>query len=64
MNDERKLELYQDKAGEWRWRRVAKNGEVVADSGEGYTRKSDAVEAARREFPYDFVTFAVSAERR
>lgn len=36
------VELYQDDAGEWRWRRVAPNGEVVADSAEGYTRVEDA----------------------
>lgn len=31
-----KFELYKDKAGEWRWRLVAKNGKTIADSGEGY----------------------------
>jgi len=28
--------IYQDKAGEWRWRLVAKNNEIIADSGESY----------------------------
>lgn len=32
-----KVHLYKDNAGEWRWRRKSENGQVVADSGEGYT---------------------------
>jgi uncharacterized protein YegP (UPF0339 family) len=43
-------EVYQDKAGGWRWRRVAGNGEIVADSGESYSRKFDALMAARDVF--------------
>lgn len=39
--------IYQDAAGEWRWRLVAVNGKIVADSGEGYTRASDAERAAQ-----------------
>jgi len=39
------FELYTDLAGEWRWRFVAANGRVMADSGEGYERKGDAEEA-------------------
>ena len=31
-----RVELYQDDAGEWRWHRIAPNGEIIADSGEGY----------------------------
>lgn len=42
------ITVYQDNAKEWRWRKVAANGETVATS-EGYTRKSDAIEAAHRE---------------
>ena len=45
-----KTVVYQDKAGEWRWRRVAPNGEIIADSAEGYTRLSDAERAAARAF--------------
>jgi uncharacterized protein YegP (UPF0339 family) len=43
-------EVYKDAAGGWRWRRVAGNGEIVADSGESYTRKFDALMAARDVF--------------
>lgn len=32
-----KVHLYKDSAGEWRWHRKSENGQVVADSGEGYT---------------------------
>ena len=36
------FEVYQDRAEEWRWRMVASNGRIVADSGEGYSSKSGA----------------------
>ena len=34
--------LYKDHAGEWRWRLLAANGNIVADSGESYTTKANA----------------------
>lgn len=37
-----RFELHKDHAGEWRWRLRATNGNVVADSGEGYRRREDA----------------------
>ncbi len=40
--------VYKDNADEWRWRLVASNGNIVADSGEGYTERNDAVEALER----------------
>lgn len=36
------FELYEDNAGEWRWRLVVPNGNIIADSGEGYTSKQGA----------------------
>lgn len=42
------FDVYQDAVGEWRWRLWAKNGKVVADSGEGYKRKGMAVRACER----------------
>jgi len=36
------FELYQDRANEWRWRLVHDNGNIIADSGEGYSRKATA----------------------
>ena len=42
MPREPTFELYQDNAGEWRWRLVVANGNIIADSGEGYTSKQGA----------------------
>ncbi|MDP4024422.1 DUF1508 domain-containing protein [Methylobacterium sp. NEAU 140] len=36
-----RFELYRDAGGQWRWRLRARNGEVVAESGEGYARRED-----------------------
>lgn len=33
------FEVFQDGDGDWRWRLVATNGNIIADSGEGYTTK-------------------------
>lgn len=41
-----KFHIYQDARGEWRWRLKARNGRIVADSGEGYVRQGNAVRAA------------------
>ena len=43
-----KVEVYTDKAGEFRWRYVASNGKILADSGEGYKRKKNALKMAYR----------------
>ena len=43
-----KFEVYQDKAGEYRWRRFAKNGQQVGRSTEGYKNKSDAEKNMKR----------------
>lgn len=45
------FELYQDRASEWRWRLVASNGNIIADSAEGYASKQGAkrgIESVRR----------------
>ena len=44
-----KVQVYRDAAGEWRWRKIASNGQVIATSGEGYVNWSHAEEMARRE---------------
>lgn len=44
------VQLYLDKANEFRWRRFASNGEIIADSGEGYTELSEAHTAVFRAF--------------
>lgn len=43
-----KFTVYQDRKKEWRWRLTAKNGRTIADSGEGYASKRNAVRAAQR----------------
>ncbi|OYR82774.1 hypothetical protein DJ71_11365, partial [Halorubrum sp. E3] len=42
------FEIYEDAAEEWRWRLRHRNGNVLADSGEGYASRSNAVEAVTR----------------
>jgi uncharacterized protein YegP (UPF0339 family) len=38
-----KFEIYKDKSGEYRWRLTHTNGQIIADSGEGYTTKVNAI---------------------
>ena len=38
-----KFEIYKDKSVEYRWRLVHTNGQVIANSGEGYTSKANAM---------------------
>lgn len=35
------VKFYRDKHGEWRWKVVARNNRIIADSGEGYKNKAD-----------------------
>ncbi len=42
------FEVYLDAAGEWRWRLVHRNGNILADSGQGYSRRHDANRAVAR----------------
>ena len=46
-----KIEIYEDKAGEYRWRLKARNGRIIAIPGEGYTRKRDCYRAVCVLFP-------------
>ncbi|MFC6872868.1 HVO_2922 family protein [Halobellus marinus] len=36
------FELFEDKGGKWRWRLVHDNGQIIADSGQGYASKQKA----------------------
>ena len=38
------IQVYQDKAKEWRWRLVHTNGNILANSSEGYANKGDMLE--------------------
>ncbi len=54
MPSEPRFEVYEDNAGEWRWRLVAPNGEIIADSGEGYVTKQGArrgIDSVKRHAP-------------
>jgi uncharacterized protein YegP (UPF0339 family) len=41
------FKVYRDRAGEWRWRLRAANGRIVADSGEGYSSRTNAERAVQ-----------------
>jgi uncharacterized protein YegP (UPF0339 family) len=48
------FEVYKDKAGEYRWRLKAGNGQNIASSGEGYAEKRSclaAIESVKRHAP-------------
>lgn len=50
-----KIELYKVKVPgkkryQWRWRRVAPNGEIVGASTEAYARRIQALANAKRQF--------------
>ena len=40
VNAVSKFQIFQDRKGEYRWRLRARNGEIIADSNEGYSRKA------------------------
>ena len=39
----RVFQVYEDAAGEWRWRLVAGNDRIIAESGEGYRHRQDCL---------------------
>lgn len=43
-----KIQPYEDHKREWRWRLKAGNGEIVADSGEGYTTQAECFRSIGR----------------
>lgn len=48
MTEAHEIQIYEDAAKEWRWRMVAGNGRIIADSGEGYNTREGAQLAAER----------------
>jgi uncharacterized protein YegP (UPF0339 family) len=42
------VQVYEDRAGEWRWRLRHRNGRIVADSGEGDGSRYGARNAVER----------------
>jgi len=43
-----KIKIYRDASHEFRWRLVASNGRIIADSAEGYTDKYHCQQAVER----------------
>jgi len=41
-----RFNVYKDRVGEYRWQLKSQNGNIIADSGEGYTRKENAIKYA------------------
>lgn len=48
MSTNDRWEFYVDSRLEWRWRRIAPNGQIVGASSEGYSSRQACVENARR----------------
>jgi uncharacterized protein YegP (UPF0339 family) len=40
--------VYEDEAGEFRWKLVGSNGEIISDSAEGYRHKGYAITMAEK----------------
>jgi uncharacterized protein YegP (UPF0339 family) len=41
------FEIYQDNAGQWRWRLRATNGQLLANGGEGFASRSNVLRSIR-----------------
>lgn len=56
--------IYQDKKGEWRWRRIARNNRIIAVSGEGYKNLNHCFAMVKRicgGAPLDQIRFETQA---
>ncbi|MFB6133576.1 MAG: HVO_2922 family protein [Halanaeroarchaeum sp.] len=57
------FEVFQDSADEWRWRLVASNGNIIADSAEGYQSKQGVergIGSVKRNAPKAEIRFETS----
>lgn len=57
------FEVFLDNANEWRWRLIATNGNIIADSGEGYQSKQGVkrgIESVKRSAPDAEIQFETS----
>lgn len=48
------FEVYEDTQGDWRWRLVHDNGNIIADGGEGYASKQkceEGIESVKENAP-------------
>jgi len=39
-----RLEVYEDRGGKWRWRLIHRNGDILADGGEGCASRTGAIQ--------------------
>lgn len=46
-----KLIYWQNKKGEWNWHLQARNGQIICQSNQGYTRKSRMLSMLDKVFP-------------
>ena len=54
MSAKATFRVYEDAAGQWRWRLVHDNGNVIAEGGQGYTTKRralDGIESVKANAP-------------
>ena len=59
--------LYKDGRGEWRWRLVVSNENIIADSGEGYASKQGAkrdIESVKQNVPRARIVVSEQARYR
>lgn len=48
------FEIYRDSSDDYRWRLRTENGNIIADSGQGYSRRTDCengIEAVKKKAP-------------
>jgi len=59
-----KIEIYQGGGSTgWRWRYRATNGKILADGGEGYAARGDAIRGALRVTGLDIPTYVGDIDR-
>lgn len=49
-----RFEMFVDAEGEWRWHLLHDNGNIIADSGEGYSKKQNCrqgIESVKQNAP-------------
>lgn len=56
------FEIYPDNAGEWRWVIKARNGQIIADSGEGYETHANVERAVAKLNEVDWPLFVEEAD--
>lgn len=58
------VEVYADKSGKPRWRKISANGKNVGSSGESFSSWTEAVQSAHREVEGTTIEVRVNPEQR